>query len=197
MPPRRERQAKQVVGRKKTGEGASVASAVLTTSQGPEELKAPPTELTNAVVAEEASEELADQAEINDLMKRKAKMANADGLTRFLMEHYKLAYLAPIYNHMDSRFPFDDYRQVKVSRYYPSLALMVDIVPAGWEQDKIDAKKYAIEQMGFQYTWKKPNEDSEQFDSIVFFERMKPLKEKPAFEFTRPQTKIRLLGVPA
>ena len=196
--PRLKGQVKKVVRSKTAEDGTKVTSSVISTLATEEQAQTPPPAALDSVVeSQEAVEEEAGEEEIQDLIRQRARMMTADALTCFLKEHYKLHYLAPVYNHLDSRFPFDDYKQMRVTRYYPSIGLMVDIVPADWKQEKIDAKKHAIEKIGFKYTWKKSDEHG--FDPKTFFKRMEPLKEEPKFEFLKPgnQNRMRVIGVTA
>ena len=111
--------------------------------------------------------------------------SKVDDITKYLTEYLDVPSLCGYSKYTNMSFPRDERGwKMNVEKYYPTLNLCVDKIPAKWLMERILAKKWLIEQLGYKYIWLK--EDESIRNEEEFWSRSEPLKDKPAYEIKPP-----------
>lgn len=134
----------------------------------------------------EKKEEFKAEAEYKKL---KAKSeSKVDGITKYLKNRDKLHNLVCYNKFTRGDFPLDEkcYR-MRVEKYYPTLNLIVDLLPSKKSKEYISARKWMFEQLGYIYIWIMEGEVIK--DEAVFWTRAQKLEEKPNYEI-KPLIKL-------
>lgn len=108
--------------------------------------------------------------------------SNRDPMTRAFEKHHLIEIAGCFKDYYDDRFPRDEKGDfIKVSYLFMFGLTIVDILKDDTDPEIIQGRKWALEKLGFKYTWAINEEIRNKkglSTKVLFVERIQPLKKK-------------------